>query len=92
MSHNRTIARYTTSHDKGAGYRASGGSTTHTNRNYPDYKKYLWLAAPDADDIEPYTGDYNDTTGLYILDLLDNNKLEYLDISYTGIEQTALTH
>ena len=92
VSHNRTIARYTTSHDKGAGYRASGGSTTHTNRNYPDYKKYLWLAAPDADDIEPYTGDYNDTTGLYILDLLDNNKLEYLDISYTGIEQTALTH
>lgn len=100
VSHNRTIARYTTSQDKGKGYRDSGGSTTVTNRNYPDYKKYLWLAntqrrypyRQEAYDQEYYTMDYNDTTGLYILDLMDNDKLEYLDISYTGIEQTALTH
>lgn len=100
VSHNRTIARYTTSQDKGKGYRDSGGSTTVTNRNYPDYKKYLWLAntsprypyRQEAYDQEYYTKDYNDTTGLYILDLMDNDKLEYLDISYTGIEQTALTH
>ena len=92
VSHNRTIARYTTSQDKGKGYRDSGGSTSFTNRSYPDYKKYLWLASPSSSDLEEYTGDYNDTTGLYILDLLDNNKLEYLNISYTGIEQTALTH
>ena len=100
VSHNRSITRYTSSQDKGAGYRASGGSTTYTNQEYADYKKYLWLAdvTPKypgrqvAYDQEYYTMDYNDTTGLYILDLLDNNKLEYLDISYTGIEQTALTH
>ena len=100
VSHNRTIKRYTSSPDKGKGYRDSGGSTSVTNRNYPDYKKYLWLAdtrpkypyRQQAYDQEYYTMDYNDTTGLYILDLMDNDKLEYLDISYTGIEQTALTH
>lgn len=100
VSHNRTITRYTSSQDKGKGYRDSGGSTTHTNTSYPDYKKYLWLAETqcrypgrqEAYDQEYYTMDYNDTTGLYILDLMDNDKLEYLDISYTGIEQTALTH
>ncbi len=100
VSHNRTITRYTSSPDKGRGYRASGGSTTHTNTNYPDYKKYLWLAdtvcrypgRQQAYDQEYYTMDYNDTTGLYILDLMDNDKLEYLDVSYTGIQQTALTH
>jgi Leucine-rich repeat (LRR) protein len=100
VSHNRTITRYTSSPDKGKGYRDSGGSTTVTNRDYPDYKKYLWLAdtrlkypyRQQAYDQEYYTMDYNDTTGLYILDLMDNDKLEYLDISYTGIEQTALTH
>ena len=90
VSHNRSIARYTTSQDKGRGLRQwiqSGKPST----SYPDYKKYLWLSR-NADDIENFTHDYNDTTGLYILDLLDNNNLEYLDISYTGIEQTALTH
>ena len=100
VSHNRTITRYTSSPDKGKGYRDSGGSTSVTNRDYPDYKKYLWLAdtrlkypyRQQAYDQEYYTMDYNDTTGLYILDLMDNDKLEYLDISYTGIEQTALTH
>ena len=100
VSHNRTIARYTTSQDKGKGYRDSGGSASVTNHNYPDYKKYLWLVntsprspyRQEAYDQEYYTMDYNDTTGLYILDLMDNDKLEYLDISYTGIEQTALTH
>ncbi len=99
VSHNRTIERYTSSQDKGAGIRSwinQGKATT----SYPDYKKYLWLidttpkypGRQQSYDQEYYTMDYNDTTGLYILDLLDNNKLEYLDISYTGIEQTALTH
>ena len=100
VSHNRTIKRYTSSQDKGAGYRAAGGSGTNTVTSYPDYKKYLWLATTnkqypnrqDDYDQEYYTKDYNDTTGLYILDLMHNNDLEYLDISYTGIEQTALTH
>ena len=100
VSHNRSITRYATSPDKGKGYRDSGGSTVVTNRNYPDYKKYTWLAdtrpkypyRQEAYDQEYYTMDYNDTTGLYILDLMDNDKLEYLDISYTGIQQTALTH
>ncbi len=91
VSHNRTIARYTTSHDKGAAYRASIPAGSTFNRDFPDYKKYLWLST-NNDDREYFTGDYNDTTGLYILDLMDNDKLEYLDISYTGIEQTALTH
>ncbi len=91
VSHNRSIARYTTSHDKGAAYRASIPTNNTFNRDFPDYKKYLWLTT-NHDDREYFTGDYNDTTGLYILDLMDNDKLEYLNISYTGIEQTALTH
>ena len=99
VSHNRTITRYTSSQDKGAGLRAHINSG-HTSTSYPDYKKYLWLidttpkypGRQESYDQEYYTMDYNDTTGLYILDLLDNNQLEYLDISYTGIEQTALTH
>ena len=100
VSHNRTITRYTSSPDKGAGYRASIPAHSTYNHDYPDYKKYLWLVdtvpqypyRQQAYDQEYYTMDYNDTTGLYILDLMDNDKLEYLDISYTGIEQTALTH
>lgn len=99
VSHNRTITRYTSSQDKGTGLRAHINSG-HTSTSYPDYKKYLWLidttpkypGRQESYDQEYYTLDYNDTTGLYILDLLDNNKLEYLDISYTGIEQTAMTH
>ena len=100
VSHNRTIKRYTSSQDKGAGYRASIPANSSYNHNYPDYKKYLWLVdtipqfpyRQNKYDQEYYTMDYNDTTGLYILDLMDNDQLEYLDISYTGIEQTALTH
>lgn len=94
VSHNRSIERHYTQQtpDKGAGYRASGGSTTNTNTGYPDYKKYLWLASTSSTGLEEFTGDYNDTTGLYILDLMHNNKLEYLNVSYTGIEQTAMTH
>ncbi len=100
VSHNRTIKRYTTSQDKGKAYRESIPANNTFNREFPDYKKYLWLVEltpkypgrQEAYDQEYYTLDYNDTTGLYILDLLDNNKLEYLDFSYTGIEQTALTH
>ncbi len=100
VSHNRTIKRYTSSQDKGKAYRESIPANNTFNREFPDYKKYLWLVEltpkypgrQEAYDQEYYTLDYNDTTGLYILDLLDNNKLEYLDFSYTGIEQTALTH
>lgn len=100
VSHNRTIKRYTSSQDKGADYRASIPANNTFNRNYPDYKKYLWLVdtrtrypyRQEAYDQEYYTLDYNDTIGLYILDLMDNVNLEYLDVSYTGIEQTALTH
>lgn len=95
VSHNRTIDYRTTSGDKGAAYRASNNGSDKTVAAYtefPDYKKYLWLASPESSDQEPYTHDYNDTTGLYILDLMHNDKLVYLDISYTGIEQTAATH
>lgn len=99
VSHNRSIERHTTSQDKGAGIR-NWIDNGNTSTSYPDYKKYLWLidttpkypGRQEAYDQEYYTMDYNDTTGLYILDLLDNNKLEYLNISYTGIQQTALTH
>lgn len=90
VSHNRKIARSFTTQNKGAGYRAHIASGKLSS-SYPDYKKYLWLAS-NTNDREPYTNDCNDTTGLYILDLMDNNLLEYLDISYTGIEQTAMTH
>lgn len=99
VSHNRSIERHTTSQDKGAGIR-NWIDNGNTSTSYPDYKKYLWViettpkypGRQETYDQEYYTMDYNDTTGLYILDLLDNNKLEYLNISYTGIQQTALTH
>jgi len=84
VSHNRKIVD--------CGSHASKKATiTGTTSAYKDYKKYLWMSGS-SDCVEPYTGDYNDTTGLYILDLSKNHKLEYLDISYTGIEHTALTH
>ena len=98
VSHNRTIARSSTTINKGWEYRAHPADGTSEKRSFPDYKKYLWVANTnktdyqEAFDQEYYTRDYNDTTGLYILDLMDNNNLEYLDISYTGIQQTALTH
>lgn len=63
-------------------------ATRDANRKY---KKYLWIAATRSN-VEPYTGDQNDTTGLTNLDLRYNTKLRYLDISYTGITQTALYH
>ncbi len=90
VSHNRTINRSFTTQNKGKGFR-EWRQAGHNTLDYPDYKKYMWLAT-NTDDREYFTNDCNDTTGLYILDLLDNNKLEYLDISYTGIEQTAMTH
>ena len=91
VSHNRTIKPFTGSGDKGSAYRASLKPNEEFNRSFEDYKKYVWLTS-NTDDIEHFTNDRNDTTGLYILDLMDNTKLEYLDISYTGIEQTAATH
>lgn len=95
VSHNRNIYRSFDSsssnpkYQKGAEFRQH--LTQSSAHNFADYKKYMWLAQ-NTDIREYYTNDCNDTTGLYILDLLDNNKLEYLDISYTGIEQTAATH
>lgn len=94
LSHNRTIERIyeKPEHDKGWAYRNADDDGTTDKRSFPDYKKYLWLKDANSTGLEPFTGDYNDTTGLYELDLAYNNKLEYLDISYTGIEQTAAQH
>jgi Leucine-rich repeat (LRR) protein len=97
VSHNRTIYRSFDSsssnpkYQKAAEFRSWISNPQHSSTSFTDYKKYMWLAS-NTDIREYYTNDCNDTTGLYILDLMDNNKLEYLDISYTGIEQTALTH
>lgn len=94
LSHNRKIERIyeKPEHDKGWDYRNAPDDGTTDKRSFPDYKKYLWLKDPNSTGLEPFTGEYNDTTGLYDLDLAYNNKLEYLDISYTGIEQTAAQH
>ena len=97
VSHNRSIYRSFDSsssnpkYQKAAEFRNWISNPQHSSTSFTDYKKYMWLAS-NTDIREYYTNDCNDTTGLYILDLMDNNKLEYLDISYTGIEQTALTH
>ena len=96
LSHNRKIIRYYEPRTpaKGAAYRAYNNPDDQTidKRSFPDYKIYLWLKNPNATGLEEFTGDYNDTIGLYNLDLAYNNELEYLDISYTGIEQTAANH
>lgn len=97
VSHNRNIIRSFDSsssnskYAKAAAFRAYISNSQNSSTNFADYKKYMWLVT-NTDIREYYTNDCNDTIGLYILDLLDNNKLEYLDVSYTGIEQTALTH
>lgn len=97
VSHNRNIIRSFDSsssnskYAKAAEFRAYISNSQNSSTNFADYKKYMWLVT-NTDIREYYTNDCNDTIGLYILDLLDNNKLEYLDVSYTGIEQTALTH
>ncbi len=39
-----------------------------------------------------YTGDLNDTLGLRMLDLFWNQKLEYINISNTAIQNTAMDH
>ena len=96
VSHNRSIYRSTDAgssnpkYQKGVEFRQY--LTEHSAPGFTDYKKYMWLANANTSIREGFTNDCNDTTGLYILDLLDNNKLEYLDVSYTGIEQTAMTH
>ena len=95
VSHNRNIYRSFDSSSSNPKYQKAAEFrqhlTQHSAHSFADYKKYMWLAK-NTDIREGFTNDCNDTTGLYILDLLDNNKLEYLDISYTGIEQTAMTH
>lgn len=97
VSHNRNIIRSFDSsssnskYAKAAAFRAYISNSQNSSTDFADYKKYMWLVT-NTDIREYYTNDCNDTIGLYILDLLDNNKLEYLDVSYTGIEQTALTH
>ena len=93
VSHNRKIERWYEPHNKGAAYRAYVDPDGWIDkRNFEDYKIYIWLKDEGSTGLEPFTGDYNDTTGLYVLDLSYNNKLEYLDFSYTGIEQTAAQH
>ena len=95
VSHNRTIKRYyeRRTPDKGDAYRAYVDPNGYIDkRNFPDYKIYIWLKDPNSTGLEEFTGDYNDTIGLYNLDLVYNDQLEYLDISYTGIEQTAANH
>jgi hypothetical protein len=95
LSHNRVINRYyeRRTPDKGAAYRAYvDPDNTIDKRSFPDYKIYIWLKNEGSTGLEEFTGDYNDTIGLYDLDLAYNDKLEYLDISYTGIEQTAARH
>lgn len=39
-----------------------------------------------------YTGDLNDTIGVRMLDLFWNQQLEYIDISNTAIQNTAMDH
>ena len=96
VSHNRVINRYyeRRTPDKGAAYRAYNNPDDNTidKRSFPDYKIFIWLKNEGSTGLEEFTGDYNDTIGLYDLDLAYNDKLEYLDISYTGIEQTAARH
>ena len=96
LSHNRVIHRYYEPRNppKGAAYRAYYNPDDHTvdKRTFEDYKIFLWLKDEGSTGLEEFTGDYNDTIGLYNLDLVYNNELEYLDISYTGIEQTAANH
>jgi len=50
--------------------------------------RYRWTYA-NGTNVEPYTNDRNDTTGLCWLDLERNTALEYLDISHTAISHTA---
>ena len=94
LSHNRKIERHyeVQNPPKGQAYRDAAADGTTDKRSFPDYKIFLWVKEQGSTGLEPFTGDYNDTIGLYELDLAYNNKLEYLDISYTGIEQTAAQH
>ncbi len=60
-------------------------------RGNRDHKPYLWIAATQSN-VEPYTGDQNDTIGVYHIDLKKNPLVEYININNTGIEYTALHH
>ncbi|MBR1551376.1 MAG: hypothetical protein IJ632_03545 [Muribaculaceae bacterium] len=91
VSHNQTI---THNPDKGKVNGSFISTSTIANEiatGNRDHKPYLWIAATQSN-VEPYTGDQNDTIGVYNIDLKHNPQVEYIDISHTGIEYTALRH
>ena len=91
VSHNQVI---THNPDKGK----ENGSFYTTNflanqiaNGHREYKLYTWIAATHSN-VEPYTGDQNDTIGVYHIDLKHNPNVNYININHTGIEFTALHH
>ncbi len=78
VSHNRTITE-----------RAAG--LTQYYRDTKDGTFKAWKETTWTTEMDQYTNDLNDTIGLRMLDLYNQAKLEYLDISYTNIENTAKT-
>lgn len=93
VSHNQVIT-----HNANKGKNANGKFYTTSElanliqtQKKREYKLYTWIAKV-GNNVEPYTGDQNDTIAIYNLDLKHNNELEYLNISYTGIQYTALQH
>ena len=78
VSHNRTITE-----------RAAG--LTQYYRDTKDGTFKAWNETTWTTEMDQYTNDLNDTIGLRMLDLYNQAKLEYLDISYTNIENTAKT-
>ncbi len=77
-SHNRTITE-----------RAEG--LTQYYRKTTDGTFAAWHEATWKTIKDQYTNDLNDTIGLRMLDLFYQTKLKYLDISYTNIENTAMS-
>ena len=77
-SHNRTITE-----------RAEGLTQYYrktTDGTFAAWHESTWKTIKDQ-----YTNDLNDTIGLRMLDLFYQTKLKYLDISYTNIENTAMS-
>lgn len=93
LSHNQVITHNANKgkKDNGSFYTTSELSNLIQTQGKREYKLYTWIAKSGSN-VEPYTGDQNDTIGVFNLDLKHNTELEYLDISYTGIEHTALKH
>lgn len=71
-------------------YGKVNGKTYGTNATASQWTThYTYLQALRERPFDMRTEDLNDTTGLYHLDLGKNVNLEYLDISYTNIHNTA---